>query len=170
MLSVGCYIRVVLKYLQLVTLRERLLRACLATKLPRPGDMVHKFNVFVKCCEHIKQHVCYSLLDAGESLLPVNHRQRVDTDGMLSVSAINRLSDAGWYTCDARDSTGQGMSRSVYVSVMGSSSLFHLVTALMCTYRSGFLRTNTIKCCRQTQPLETQMSQRGLRVYPGIVC
>jgi len=117
-----CYSRVVLKYWQLVTSREGLLRTSLATKLPRPGDMVHRFNVIVKCCEHIKQHVCYSLLDAGESLLPVNHRQRVDTDGMLSVSAINRLSDAGWYTCDARDSTGQGMSRSVYVSVMGSSS------------------------------------------------
>jgi len=39
----------------------------------------------------------------------------------LSVSAVNRLSDQGWYTCDARDSTGQGMRRSVYVSVMGQS-------------------------------------------------
>ena len=53
-------------------------------------------------------------------MLPVNHRQRVDSDGRLSVSAVNRLSDAGSYMCDARDSTGQGMSRLVHVSVMGS--------------------------------------------------
>ena len=54
-------------------------------------------------------------------MLPVNHRQRVDSDGALTLTAVNRLSDAGRYTCDARDSTGQGMSRSVHVSVMGAS-------------------------------------------------
>jgi len=63
------------------------------------------------------------LLDAGGSLLPVNHRQLVDSDGQLSLSAVNRLSDAGTYKCDARDSTGQGMSRTVHVSVMGACSL-----------------------------------------------
>jgi len=57
---------------------------------------------------------------AGGSVLPVNHRQRVDSDGGLTLSAVNRLADAGAYTCDARDTTGQGMSRSVHVSVMGS--------------------------------------------------
>jgi len=52
-------------------------------------------------------------------VLPVNHRQHVDTFGTLTLDAVNRLSDEGWYTCDARDSSGQGMSRSVYVSVNG---------------------------------------------------
>jgi len=53
-------------------------------------------------------------------VLPLNHRQHVDADGTLSVSAVNRLSDAGLYTCDARGSNGQRDTRSVYVSIMGT--------------------------------------------------
>jgi len=59
-------------------------------------------------------------------MLPVNHRQHVDSDGALTLSAVNRLSDEGSYACDARDSSGQGMTRSVSVSVMG-----HLLTYLL---------------------------------------
>jgi len=59
------------------------------------------------------------LVAAGGSVLPVNHRQHVESDGTLTLSAVNRLSDEGLYSCDARDSTGQGMTRSVHVAVMG---------------------------------------------------
>jgi len=60
-------------------------------------------------------------------VLPVNHRQHVDPDGTLSLSSVHRLSDEGLYTCDARDSSGQGMSRSVYVSVMGLSPFLLMI-------------------------------------------
>ena len=95
---------------------------------------------------------------AGGSVLPVNHRQHVDsTAGTLTLSAVNRLTDQGLYTCDARDSTGQGMTRSVYVSVMGQPtrlltccyilSSCHAVVLLLTVLRRALLR------CRMSKQL-----------------
>lgn len=59
-------------------------------------------------------------LSADGSPLPTNHRQLVRSNGSLYVDEIDRHVDAGWYSCDARDVAGQGMSRSVFITIIGS--------------------------------------------------
>jgi len=84
-----------------------------------------KFNAKAMTVEGKKSSdgCCWTCV--GGSVLPVNHRQHVDRDGTLTLTAVNRLTDEGSYACDARDSTGQGMTRSVYVSVMGYLLTLH---------------------------------------------
>lgn len=54
----------------------------------------------------------------GNVLLPINHRQSIRSDGTLTIDDIDRSYDDAVYTCDARDTNGRGMNRSVYVHIM----------------------------------------------------
>lgn len=56
---------------------------------------------------------------AGNTRLPINHRQRVSSNGTLVLSAVDPVYDEGVYSCDARDSNGHGSRQSVYIHVMG---------------------------------------------------
>ena len=65
-------------------------------------------------------HTLSSLRHSPEkNLLPVNHRQQVSADGILTIHNVSKDHDQGQYSCDARNSEGQGMSRHFHISVMG---------------------------------------------------
>lgn len=56
---------------------------------------------------------------ADNRALPVNHFQTV-VDNTLTIQKVQKLYDAGRYTCQAQNEAGMGMQRSVYVSVVGT--------------------------------------------------
>ena len=56
---------------------------------------------------------------SGLYKLPNNHRQTVSKNGNLTIMNVQRKVDAGKYTCTAKNSEGQGSSRSVSVNVLG---------------------------------------------------
>ncbi|XP_062570430.1 cell adhesion molecule DSCAM-like isoform X2 [Saccostrea cucullata] len=51
------------------------------------------------------------------NVLPQNHRQKVVNE-TLFIEKVQKTHDIGEYICTAKNSNGQGMSRSVYVSVL----------------------------------------------------
>lgn len=57
---------------------------------------------------------------AGGRVLPVNHLQRV-VKGALIIETVQN-EDAGQYTCTASNRDGQLVNRSVFVTVVGTSS------------------------------------------------
>jgi hypothetical protein len=50
--------------------------------------------------------------------LPLNHLQQV-VNGTLTILKVQKLYDAGKYTCVAVNSAGKGTQKSVFVSVVG---------------------------------------------------
>lgn len=72
--------------------------------------MLVNFCIFSYSHEHI--------LYLGHNVLPKNHLQKVVND-TLFIEGVQKDHDVGVYTCTARNSNGQEMSRDVYVNVVG---------------------------------------------------
>ena len=53
--------------------------------------------------------------------LPVNQRQRVGSNGTLTITSVERASDGGTYTCSAWDSQGRTARRDIQVNVVGKT-------------------------------------------------
>ncbi|KFM81636.1 Down syndrome cell adhesion molecule-like protein Dscam2, partial [Stegodyphus mimosarum] len=56
----------------------------------------------------------------GGILLPLNHRQKINHGGSLTIQSVEPEADKGEYTCVVRDSKGETASSSTYVSVVVS--------------------------------------------------
>ncbi|XP_054712904.1 cell adhesion molecule Dscam2-like [Uloborus diversus] len=53
-------------------------------------------------------------------LLPLNHRQKINHGGSLTIQSVERLADEGGYSCIVRDNDGQTASSSTFVTVVVS--------------------------------------------------
>ncbi|CAL1281786.1 unnamed protein product [Larinioides sclopetarius] len=51
-------------------------------------------------------------------LLPLNHRQKVNHGGTLTIQGVQRTADRGEYSCSVKNSDGQTASGATYVSVV----------------------------------------------------
>ena len=56
----------------------------------------------------------------GGDQLPKNHLQKV-SGGVLYIEKVQKVHDTGEYVCKAQNSNGQGMTRSVFVNVLGKN-------------------------------------------------
>lgn len=57
------------------------------------------------------------------STLPVNLRQKVYANGTLAVDQVQRQSDAGTYTCQAKNHHGHSSRRDVEIQVLSVYTL-----------------------------------------------
>lgn len=65
-------------------------------------------------------HVFFSTAD-GQTL-PINRRQRAYNNGTLVIEQLQRLEDAGTYTCMAQNKQKQTARRNVEIQVLGKFS------------------------------------------------
>lgn len=81
------------------------------------SDMQH-YPIFICLSSYIiiYGYVCIYLV--GHNVLPKNHLQKV-VNHTLYIEGVQKDHDVGEYTCTAKNSNGQGMSRNVYVNVVG---------------------------------------------------
>lgn len=64
--------------------------------------------------------VTNNLLSFSDGIrLPVNHRQKVFSNGTLQVKNVDKKSDGGRYTCIAFNADGARAENSLHVSVLG---------------------------------------------------
>jgi hypothetical protein len=56
--------------------------------------------------------------------LPNDLRQKVQSDGTLVISPVEKTTDAGVYTCTAKNKQGQSARRSGEVAVIGKLSSY----------------------------------------------
>lgn len=59
-----------------------------------------------------------SFISAGISL-PLNHRQKINHGGSLTIQSVERLADEGEYSCVVRDPEGHSATSTTFVSVVG---------------------------------------------------
>ncbi|GIY87067.1 uncharacterized protein CEXT_428461 [Caerostris extrusa] len=56
--------------------------------------------------------------EKGGIYLPLNHRQKINHGGSLTVQSVERMADEGEYSCIVRDADGETATASTFVSVV----------------------------------------------------
>lgn len=59
--------------------------------------------------------------------LPINRRQRAYNNGTLIIEQLQRLEDAGTYTCMAQNKQKQTSRRNVEIQVLGMSEIKNII-------------------------------------------
>lgn len=77
------------------------------------------------CCKGKK--LILNNISTGGRELPEDIRQKVQPDGSLVISPVQKNDDSGTYTCWARNKQGHSARRSADVNVIGNISLYRLL-------------------------------------------
>lgn len=67
-------------------------------------------------------------------MLPLNHRQKINHGGSLTIQTVERLADQGEYSCVVRDPEGLTATSATYVSVVGKYIQIYERSLKDCSY------------------------------------
>lgn len=85
---------------------------------------------------------CFLAGEDGQTL-PINRRQRAYNNGTLIIEQLQRLEDAGTYTCMAQNKQKQTSRRNVEIQVLGEYCVYAMWGYTYC--RSWVLRIRTLE-------------------------
>lgn len=102
----------------------------------------------------------FRFLQLDGQTLPINRRQRAYNNGTLIIEQLQRLEDAGTYTCMAQNKQKQTSRRNVEIQVLGKC---FFCSSLQLNITSCFLFFITINLCHSLQFIRKLLYQILLR-------
>lgn len=76
------------------------------------------------------------VFESDSHTLPTNHRQKVFSNGTLIIQEVNRMSDAGYYSCIVTNRQGQAAQRAVHLSVLSKFCHYIVVRSISSIFLS----------------------------------
>lgn len=65
----------------------------------------------------------FCFFSIGEIKIPSNHRQKVNNNGTLEISQVEKCNDEGLYTCKAKNQRGKTAEATFFLNVTSKNCL-----------------------------------------------